>query len=382
MNLEREKLVKYGTTAAVLAVALLSLILCLILRGDGRLQLGFAMPRISPTPTIAASPTPAKVVVTPAPTPIRLEVQRQYPPQALDLVADGRVLFTLENEQEAQEVLERYLSETAHLGLGYNERLIRAGFDQKLTLEEPSGKGELLNAEEAVNTLKADEGLLPVVRIVERCTIEQEKVETFTRENVQLLEGSRIYRSLGVNPYTLSYFEAVYRGQAAFSEVKTNEFSLGPGRMDKVIEDGGYAMEEASPSAGPKALKITGFSPNWPVSGNVTGSFGMTDEGMRYGVEITSESVARVMSPAEGVIVYCGERGDLGLVIDILHDDTGALSRIIGCQRPLIELYQRVKKGEQVAVLPEPVSGRLVTISYELHINGIPVNPEKYLPKR
>jgi len=35
-----------------------------------------------------------------------------------------------------------------------------------------------------------------------------------------------------------------------------------------------------------------------------------------------------------------------------------------------------------VGTLPEPASGRLVNIHYELLVNGIPVNPEKYLPKK
>ena len=58
------------------------------------------------------------------------------------------------------------------------------------------------------------------------------------------------------------------------------------------------------------------------------------------------------------------------------------MSRIIGCDKALVELYQRVKKGEQVATMPEPVGSRLGSIRYELLINGIPVNPEKYLPKK
>ena len=81
-------------------------------------------------------------------------------------------------------------------------------------------------------------------------------------------------------------------------------------------------------------------------------------------------------------MVYCARRGDLGLVIDILHDETGALSRIIGCDRSLVELYQRVKKGEQVGVMPEPTDSRLVSVRYELLINGLPVDPEKYLQRK
>lgn len=381
MKLKREQLIRYGAPAMTLVVALLSLILWLLLRGEGRLEAGFALPRISPTPEATSSPTPAQLRVTPAPTPVRLQVQWDYPPEAVDLVVDGRVLFTVEDPWAARRAVERYLSEGAHQGLGPDERLIRAGFDQKLTLEEPTGRGDLLNQEEAVNTLKADEALLPIVRTVVRCVIERGKRETFTQVNAQLPEGSRIYRSMGVYPYILSYYETVYRGQAAFSEMRTNEFAVGPGRMDRLVEDGGYAMEDASREAGPEAVDLEGFHPMWPVAGTVTGSFGREPEGMRYGVEITAENVLRVMAPEGGVVIYCGQRGQLGLVIDILHDDTGCVSRIIGCQRPLVELHQRVKRGEQVAVLPDNVT-RLVTVRYELLRNGIPVNPEKYLPKR
>ena len=53
--------------------------------------------------------------------------------------------------------------------------------------------------------------------------------------------------------------------------------------------------------------------------------------------------------------------------------------------RPLYlapEAAERVKKGEQVGTMPEPVGSRVSSIRYELLINGVPVNPEKYLPKK
>ena len=382
MKWERDKLIRYSALALVLVVTMLSLLLWLLLRGDGRLEAGLGMPRTSPTAPPTPTATPAQLRVTPVPTPIRVQVQREYPPDALDLVADGRVLFTVRNAEDGRLAVERYLQESAQLGLGDDQRLIRAGFDQKLSLESPSGRGELLNLEEAVNTLKADESLLPIVRTVVRCVIERGQVETINQENVRLTAGSRIYRNMGVYPYTLSYYETVYRGQAAFSEAKTNEFVVGQGKVDQLVEDGGWVKEAASPGAGPEALPVSGFAPMWPVEGTISTSFGMTDRGMCYGTEISTESVTRVMAPEGGVVVYCGDRGELGLVIDILHDETGCLSRIIGCQRPLVELYKRVKKGEQVAVLPEPKGDtRLVVLRYELLINGLPENPEKYLPK-
>ena len=137
---------------------------------------------------------------------------------------------------------------------------------------------------------------------------------------------------------------------------------------------------EMTGESGPDHMKR--FVSAVSCNGTVIGSFGMADGSMRYGTEITADTLARVRAPEEGVVVYCGRRGDMGLVIDILHDETGAMSRIIGCDKALVELYQRVKQGEQVAAMPEPADSRRVSIRYELLVNGIPVNPEKYLPKK
>ncbi len=377
MKLKRENWIRYGALTMALVVVLLSLVLWILMREEGQLEVGFSLPRVSPTPQLTSTPTPAQLKVTAAPTPILVQVDRNYPPEALDVAVEGKVLFTVEDADAAQEALERYLYEEARSALQPNERLIRAGFDQDLTLQAPSGQGELLTVDEAVNTLKADDNLLPIVRTVARCVVERGELETAIRENAGLPKGSRIYRNMGVYPYILSYYETVYRGHAAFSEVKTNEFAVGPGKADRIIEDGSQAADGSAP-----AVRIEAFGPVWPVDGTVIGSFGMADGTMHYGVEIAAGSFARVTSPEGGVVVYCGRRGNLGLVIDILHDETGALSRIIGCDRPLVELYQRVKKGEQVGVMPEPTDSRLVSIRYELLINSLPVDPEKYLQKK
>ena len=206
MKLERGKWMRYGALTLTLLIVLLSLVLWFLMRDEGQLEAGFGLPRVSPTPQTTATPTPAELKVTPAPTPVLVQVDRHYPPGAVDLVADGTVLFTVESEAAGQEALERYLTENAGQGLQANERLIRAAFDQKLTLEEPSGKGEFYTVDEAVNTLKADEGLLPIVRTVVRCVIERGELETVTKENTALLRGSRIYRVYGVYPYILSHF--------------------------------------------------------------------------------------------------------------------------------------------------------------------------------
>ena len=157
MKLKRENWIRYGALTMALVVVLLSLVLWILMREEGQLEVGFSLPRVSPTPQLTSTPTPAQLKVTAAPTPILVQVDRNYPPEALDVAVEGKVLFTVEDADAAQEALERYLYEEARSALQPNERLIRAGFDQDLTLQAPSGQGELLTVDEAVNTLKADD---------------------------------------------------------------------------------------------------------------------------------------------------------------------------------------------------------------------------------
>ena len=69
MKLDRDKLIRCGALAPVLLVTALSLLLWLLLRGEGRLEAGFVMPRTSPTAPPTATAAPAQLRVTPAPTP-------------------------------------------------------------------------------------------------------------------------------------------------------------------------------------------------------------------------------------------------------------------------------------------------------------------------
>ena len=125
MKLKREQLIRYGALAVSLVIVLLGLILFLLLRGEGRLEVGFALPRVTPTARATPSVTPARLQVTMAPTPKVVQVERNYPPEAMDLVADGRVLFTVQNAEEGRQAVELYLQESARQGIGYDERLIR-----------------------------------------------------------------------------------------------------------------------------------------------------------------------------------------------------------------------------------------------------------------
>ena len=69
MERQRKKLIRYVSLAVTAFLAGLGIVLFLALRGEGRLETGFALPRITPTPEITATPyREPEETATPKPT--------------------------------------------------------------------------------------------------------------------------------------------------------------------------------------------------------------------------------------------------------------------------------------------------------------------------
>ncbi|MBQ7278100.1 MAG: M23 family metallopeptidase [Clostridia bacterium] len=373
MQERQEKWIRYLSWMAAAVIALMMGLSLLWQGREHRLALGILQ---TPGPTPAPTGAPRELSVTPVPAAVNVEIRGDYPPEAVDLVADGRVLFTLPSRQAAREVLEQYLNTVAAQELGANESLMRASFEQTLVLTAPEGKGELLSQEAALSTLLVDQTILPVSRRVNRCDILSQAPETTVTEAPLLPLGSRLYRTYAHSGHTLVYSEILYRGQAAYTQDSMGEHPFGPGTIPLTVEEGTYILEEASAEAGPQVPAPEGFSPLWPVKGQVVGHFGMEGYTLCYGVTLDAEGNQRAMAPEGGVIIYCGQRGNMGLVVDILHDDGRCISRIIGLERLDVELYQRIGRGEPLGSTAPGSS----PVTYALTIDGYPVNPEHYLP--
>lgn len=114
-----------------------------------------------------------------------------------------------------------------------------------------------------------------------------------------------------------------------------------------------------------------------PVSGKVQYYFGVSQGVMHYGLTYAVASEATVVAPEAGVVIYAGQRGDMGYVVDILHDEEGFVSRLWGLGSVKVELFERVNKG--VAIGSAPSTGKeTASVTYELLVDDLPVNPVWY----
>ena len=85
-----------------------------------------------------------------------------------------------------------------------------------------------------------------------------------------------------------------------------------------------------------------------------------------------------ITAPGEGIVVYCGERGAYGFVVDIDHGN-GFVSRLTHLNDVQLELNQRVFQGDKIGTLAPDEDGDKATFHYELIIDGIPYNPLYYI---
>ncbi len=122
----------------------------------------------------------------------------------------------------------------------------------------------------------------------------------------------------------------------------------------------------------------------WPVRGWVTSTFGYRRSPftglreMHEGLDIASQMKAPVTSTASGIVVRVGFRRGYGNVVEIDHG-YGVVTRYGHNSKNLVKIGQSVKRGEVVALLGNTGRSTGPHLHYEVLLNGVPVNPDRYI---
>lgn len=365
-------------TAATLIVGTFVLLAAGVLRPS----LSLSLPRTAPSAVpaevqieLSVTPTPTeKPTVSPVPSAV------VYPPNAVNLLVNGSPLFALSGKDAAEQMLSDYLSVCASENLTGEESLIRAYIDAELSLLPVDGTVDYLSYEEAKNRLLSNRALIPVVRSTQHALIEIGSVETTTVSQPLLPSGARLYRSLGKAERRFSLTETLYKNGIAVSDSTTLASTrIGSDPAARVIENGtfSYRSDAASETEGPKGKDAGDLKLTAPCRGTVISWFGKRGGTMHYGIDYSLRPGESIVAPESGTVIFCGIRGDYGLVIEIQHGN-GFVSRLTHCASPTVELDQHVYRGDRVALLAAEDTDE-PHLHYELLIDGIPFNPLPYL---
>jgi len=312
--------------------------------------------------------------MTPAPTPEPMKYEN-----TVTLLVDRKPVMTLTSEFAAKQMLWEYLSSSATAPEG--ERFLSAKFDCELILTQGDPLVKPLEAGEALNLLAQDPSLVPILVTTMHIEKSEGIPETSQDTEPALPKGTRIITQLGAGAVSQTSYEAVYRAGVPQGTGAPETKTLREARVT-ILRTGTYTKTDTSGTPdrleGVEGKNKGDLKLGYPMRGQMVHYFGYVKGKMNYGLEISNSAGTNVVAPGEGVVVYCGERGAYGFVVDIDHGN-GFVSRLTHLTDVQVEMNQRVFIGDVVGKLAEDEDGGKPVLHYELIIDGIPYNPLFYI---
>ena len=122
----------------------------------------------------------------------------------------------------------------------------------------------------------------------------------------------------------------------------------------------------------------------WPVRGWLSSSFGYrlspfsNEKELHRGVNISTRLKSPIVAPADGTVIYAGREPGYGKNIRIDHG-YGLITSYAQLHKTLTKRGQHVKRGEEIALVGNTGRSTGPHLHYEVHRNGIPVDPLRYI---
>ena len=127
------------------------------------------------------------------------------------------------------------------------------------------------------------------------------------------------------------------------------------------------------------------FTPTiWPVKGWLSSQFGYRAspftgrQTFHEGIDIASRMNNEVMATASGVVVFAGPKSGFGHLVTIDHG-YGYMTRYGHNSSLTVKVGEKVEKGQVIAKVGSSGQSTGPHVHYEVLVNGIPVNPLKFI---
>jgi len=122
----------------------------------------------------------------------------------------------------------------------------------------------------------------------------------------------------------------------------------------------------------------------WPTSGFVTSGYGFRispftgRQQFHAGIDIAADFGTKIVAPASGRVIWAGQRGAFGRVVEIDHGF--GVSTIFGHTDDIyVRVGQRVERGTRIASVGSTGRSTGPHLHYQVKANGRTVNPADYI---
>jgi len=122
----------------------------------------------------------------------------------------------------------------------------------------------------------------------------------------------------------------------------------------------------------------------WPVQGWVTSGFGFRTNPftglnqMHEGLDISNRLGTAVVATGDGIVSATGKDFSYGNVVVVSHG-FGIITRYNHLSKILVNAGQKVRRGDKIAEVGTTGKSTGPHLHYEVKVNGIPVNPARYI---
>jgi len=122
----------------------------------------------------------------------------------------------------------------------------------------------------------------------------------------------------------------------------------------------------------------------WPARGFVTSTFGYRRspftkrQEMHEGLDVSTQVGSPVVAPARGVVIRAVYHKGYGNMVEIDHG-YGVVTRYGHNSRNIVKPGQLVNRGDLIAEVGSTGHSTGPHMHYEVLLNGVPVNPDRYI---
>jgi murein DD-endopeptidase MepM/ murein hydrolase activator NlpD len=149
------------------------------------------------------------------------------------------------------------------------------------------------------------------------------------------------------------------------------------------------SFEEAKDSLASRSQRLAATPSIMPTQGWLTSAFSSMREHPilhiarpHEGIDVTAPMGSPIEAPAAGVVTDAGWESGYGNTVTIDHG-YGIVTKFAHASKLLVKTGQRVQRGQRIALVGNTGLATGPHLHYEVHVNGRPVDPLKYvLPDR
>lgn len=279
--------------------------------------------------------------------------------EAYSLLSDGEIIFTSKTKEEAQSVLNEYISLFSMNG----SASVESAIDFKKSIVPVSS---VSSKEESFNLL-SEKKQIPVVSVVSSVAEESIPFSVETTEDNSLYIGEKITVTEGQNGTKKIYSESTYVN-GALEENKISSENIVAQPVTKVVK------------IGTKEKDILRSGVHRPVSGGVISSrYGARWGRTHQGLDIAVPTGTNITAAEGGTVSFTSENaGGYGKLVKIKHS-SGVETAYAHLDKILVNKGQIVSVGEVIALSGNTGNSTGPHLHFEIITNGVRIDPEPYI---